>query len=116
MDKKELSIEAKNIREFNPNTNDGNQKIMKFRRLLADEISTSSIQINSDKEYSEVFELLVQKRNQVIVRKIASELKKPSIIGMVFGSEHRPDFLSKFNQGWGFKAINQCWIPAWSLE
>jgi hypothetical protein len=116
LDKKDLPMDIKDIRVLEPHTKDGNQKIMKFRRLLADEISTSSIQINSDKEYSEVFELLVQKRNQIVLRKITPQIKKPSVIGMVYGAAHIPDFLKKLNQGWDYQVINQRWIPAWSLE
>jgi hypothetical protein len=116
VDKNSLDFDDMDIQGTKPKIKDGNQKIMKFRRLLADEISSSSIQVNSDSKYAEVFELLVQKRNQIILRKITPQIKKPSVIGMVYGAAHMPDFLKKLHQGWGFQVINQRWIPAWSLE
>ncbi len=97
-------------REKNPG------KIMDYRRKIAHEISEQAIRIYTDQAYQPIFELFIERRNQIAMQKISLALQERKVIGMVYGAAHVPDFLERLRRDFGYRIVSTNWINAWRFQ
>jgi hypothetical protein len=116
LDKNSLAENDNEIREMSPDSSNPSHRKFLIRRKIAEEISESSMKINSNPKYANLLEALIKKRNLKVLQKISPFLNGSKSLGIIYGAAHMPDFLEKLKSDWGYQVISTRWIPAWSLK
>lgn len=116
IDKNSLDQETSLIKGFYTSKETKRNRIMHNRRELAKEILQSANQINQEEDYKEALELLVKKRNQVVIQKLKETQGRFRTVGILYGAAHIPSFLEILHGSLGFRRASDLWLTAWRLN